>query len=315
MIYVFTEHGDVSIDYVLDYFIQAKKEFYRINDDDNLEFISFEMDPFSVYFKHKGSILNIQEHSEILIRRASNLRFSNAFDDKLPQYVRFHLSNELFALEYFIKQRISNIAKFGEFIDNSRFNKLNVLKIAHELGLKIPITAVHTTKDSIVRAIEENSSIITKAITNGFATDLKSQVSYLTNTIERNHLDSFDYTFFPSLIQNHIKKAGDIRVFIFNENIFSSLILSQENEQTSVDFRNYDWDNPNRILPIELPNEIKSKLLLLMKELNLTTGSADLILTEGGEYVFLEMNPEGQFEQVSKPCGYNIEWQIAQLYL
>jgi glutathione synthase/RimK-type ligase-like ATP-grasp enzyme len=66
-----------------------------------------------------------------------------------------------------------------------------------------------------------------------------------------------------------------------------------------------------RICPVQIPSEIKNKLILLMKQLQLESGSIDMIVTPNNEYVFLEVNPVGQFDYVSKLCNYFIEKEIA----
>jgi len=43
------------------------------------------------------------------------------------------------------------------------------------------------------------------------------------------------------------------------------------------------------------PQEVESLLLRLMDELNVQYGTIDMKLREDGEYVFLELNPQGQF--------------------
>ena len=48
-----------------------------------------------------------------------------------------------------------------------------------------------------------------------------------------------------------------------------------------------------------------------MKHLGLNTGSIDMIVTPEREYVFLEVNPAGNIEMVSKNCNYPIEQEIA----
>ena len=88
-------------------------------------------------------------------------------------------------------------------------------------------------------------------------------------------------------------------------------IFSQQKESTSIDFRNYDVKNPNRYVPFSIPKSIESKLKLFMKKLDLKTGSIDLIVTPNDEYVFLEVNPVGQFDFVSVNCNYYIEKEIA----
>jgi D-alanine-D-alanine ligase-like ATP-grasp enzyme len=49
-----------------------------------------------------------------------------------------------------------------------------------------------------------------------------------------------------------------------------------------------------------------------MALLKLNTGSIDLIVNTTGEYIFLEVNPVGQFGMVSSPCNYYLEREIAR---
>ena len=58
-----------------------------------------------------------------------------------------------------------------------------------------------------------------------------------------------------------------------------------------------DWrlDRDPEIRPHRLPDEIERRLIMLRRTLGLRYGAADLILSTSGEYVFLEINPGGQF--------------------
>jgi glutathione synthase/RimK-type ligase-like ATP-grasp enzyme len=89
-------------------------------------------------------------------------------------------------------------------------------------------------------------------------------------------------------------------------------IFSQLDSLTELDYRNYNLEKPNRTVPFSLPENIELKLELLMKGLKLDTGSIDLILNREGDYVFLEVNPTGQFGWLSKSCNYYIEREIAK---
>jgi glutathione synthase/RimK-type ligase-like ATP-grasp enzyme len=48
-----------------------------------------------------------------------------------------------------------------------------------------------------------------------------------------------------------------------------------------------------------------------MLQLELTTASIDLIVDLNENYVFLEVNPDGQFGMISYPCNYYLEKEIA----
>jgi len=154
--------------------------------------------------------------------------------------------------------------------------------------------------------------MITKCIYNGgFTIEEKYSIGAFTNRVN----ESTSSTFFPSLFQEEVKKKYELRIFYFLGEFYSSAIFSQGNNKTEVDFRNYDKEKPNRVVPYQLPIDLGQKLKTLMDELNLETGSIDMIVTPEKKYVFLEVNPIGQFNQVSIPCNYFLEKKIADYLL
>lgn len=52
-----------------------------------------------------------------------------------------------------------------------------------------------------------------------------------------------------------------------------------------------------------------------MHSIKLNCGSVDMVLTKDNQYIFLEVNPIGQFSQVSIPANYLIEKEIAKYLL
>ena len=52
---------------------------------------------------------------------------------------------------------------------------------------------------------------------------------------------------------------------------------------------------------------------MLFEKINLNTGSADLILDKNGNYIFLEINPNGQWAWIEKQTGYEISNEIVNL--
>ena len=51
-----------------------------------------------------------------------------------------------------------------------------------------------------------------------------------------------------------------------------------------------------------LPSEIASQCVSLTHSLGLASGAIDLVLTPGGDYVFLEINPNGQWAWIQQLC-------------
>jgi D-alanine-D-alanine ligase-like ATP-grasp enzyme len=61
----------------------------------------------------------------------------------------------------------------------------------------------------------------------------------------------------------------------------------------------------------DLPDDVADKLRALMRRLGLAYGAIDLRLTEDGRYVFLEINPAGQFLYVEEQTGQPITAALA----
>jgi D-alanine-D-alanine ligase-like ATP-grasp enzyme len=61
----------------------------------------------------------------------------------------------------------------------------------------------------------------------------------------------------------------------------------------------------------DLPNDVSDKLRALMRRLGLVYGAIDLRLSEDGRYVFLEINPAGQFLYVEEQTGQPITSALA----
>ncbi len=114
----------------------------------------------------------------------------------------------------------------------------------------------------------------------------------------------------PVVFQQYTEKHVELRITIVGDLIFAAEIHSQEFEETKIDFRHMTFAEGHRTVPTHkvhaLPDEISDKLLSLMKQLDLVFGCVDMILTPEGEYVFLEVNPSGQWDWIEKLTGLKI---------
>ncbi len=310
MILISSTLNDFSTNEVLDWISQSSncKHFIRINPEDklaeprifvedsilNVSFVvcinkarvRIDLNRISIYWYRRG-LFNCEEIC-FQIRNRADLDIQN------------YLVNEWDKVSEFINNRLNEKRKIGNIKDN-KINKLEVLVVASRLGIKVPRTIISTTPI-------ERSAMITKGIYNGgFTLEEKYSVGSFTHRVEENR----GGTFFPSMFQEEIRKKYELRIFYLSGQFYSSAIFSQGNDKTAVDFRNYDRERPNRVVPYKIPNDIEVKLKNLMDELNLQTGSIDMIVTTEMEFVFLEVNPIGQFNQVSVPCNYFLEKKIA----
>ena len=318
MILIFSEDGDNITNLVIDWLQFKKIQFIRINDVEfdflKLNFCNSKTNSFNIEINS----INLNDIKSIWFRRTNYFSTvvlpKNINDSKLKNYIATHLlSEKRILLEYIFN---SNFEKFKKLGLNGDFqiNKLITLKYALELGLKIPDTIISNKSISIKEFYKNYNSIITKSINDVFFYIDNKSIKYTeTERIEfediNNH--SVKSNFFPSLFQKNIEKKFEIRSFFLKKKLYSMAIFTQENTNSEIDSRNYSLNNKNREVPFLLPINIEKKLIKLFLKLNLNIGVADLIYSKDNKIYFLEINPNGQFEDISNIGNYYLEEKIA----
>ena len=177
-------------------------------------------------------------------------------------------------------------------------SKLLQLSVARHRQLLTPETYVGgspTLANSWM--MELDRPLCSKAIEAGhLETEDGRKYARFTTQFERRSLEELvSLAKCPVIIQSFVSKLVELRVTVVGEDIFTASIdTSSAHADSRVDWRHYDWAN-TRYETFELPNEVKQKVRMLMSDLGLTYGALDFVLTADNEYVFLEVNPTGQY--------------------
>jgi ATP-GRASP peptide maturase of grasp-with-spasm system len=325
MVIIFSQKFEPSTAHVMDWLAYLNKPVIRINNDDEAASdidIHISNDYVNCKFVYKKQLVDISSIDSYWYRRGGLTvksvdynKLSRLFSPEFVMPVSSALRDELFHFTEFIYLLLRyKKPKIGDPFKCSP-NKLIVLHKAALAGLCIPKTLLTNSKKSLALFFSSFLSIVTKPISGGvFIRDRNKTGHYFayTEIISEDYLESFASDFFPSKFQEYIDKVLELRIFFLGDVFYSMAIFSQSDEKTKVDFRKYNREKPNRTVPYKLPLEIEEKLRTLMFELELESGSIDMIVTKDDEYVFLEVNPVGQFGMVSEPCNYYLEMEIAK---
>ena len=270
------------------------------------------------FLEYNGLVINPQEIGSVWFRKFGFFR-------KSLQYRRMQRFLEPTAQSY-IATEFSKVIEAFEYYFNSSFwltvpknvllNKFIVLKQAQQVGLSVPSTYITNRLEELIKIKGVEGELISKSIYDPLIihSNGKNYTMY-TTLIEEEHLHKIPNCFLPSMIQKAIPKQFEVRVFFLMGECYSMAIMSQDDKDTKTDYRKYNFGNPNRFLPFQLPEDIKKKVVDLMARLSLNTGSIDFILTPENEYVFLEVNPTGQFGMVDYSCNYGLHEKVANLLI
>ena len=111
----------------------------------------------------------------------------------------------------------------------------------------------------------------------------------------------------PVIFQRHVPAVADLRVTVVGDEVFAA----------AADVRGLEYQTDVRLnLDVRhaahrLPDAIEDRLRALMRRLGLVYGAIDLRLTPDGRYVFLEINPAGQFLFIEQSTGQKITAALA----
>jgi len=195
--------------------------------------------------------------------------------------------------------------------------KLNQLHVAHKLGFKVPDTLVTNNPSTAETFLSHQQQVVYKTVSMGRISSDNQEADQGIFTSElseddRSHIASIKFT--PSLFQELIRKAVDIRVTVIGAELFAVAIYSQDNPDSRVDWRRLDPDKLKHKV-VELPENVKQLCHDLMQYYRLQFGAIDLILTNEGEYVFLEINPNGQWAWIEQVTGIPLSYTLAKLLI
>ncbi|MCW3159929.1 grasp-with-spasm system ATP-grasp peptide maturase [Chryseobacterium oryctis] len=298
MILIISNQKDQTTTEVIKWLFVIGKSFIRVSENETFE---IKTEGKRIFLESKRNNFFLDEITSVWYRR-SGIRFRQ-YKYK-NESVDIHMHETQHWLQDYVLKKLES-KKHINTQSNSHINKLLVLEKAMEVGLDVPKYFLSENTDDVV---------IDKTIVKPIAGNP------MLESIDRNH-DGIMYTsivnkpekekFFISFFQEKIEKDFEIRCFYLDGRIWSMAIFSQNDDQTKVDHRKYNYEKPNRNVPYNLPKVIEEKIYLLMKGFDLNCGSIDFIKS-GNKYYFLEINPIGQFGNVSGGCNYNLEKIIAE---
>ena len=312
MILIITNNSDPVTSRICTWLLHYKKDFRIISDEDHVDILRIESGSMLLENLTRGYTLELHEVRNILYRQGDIVLSKNKF--KAPDLdLNDFLKRERWVLQEFLYSKIRQIPHLGH-PQQADLNKLVILEKAAKYNLEVPAYIFTSSKIDLLNFKSQHTQIITKIIQPGYFYS-KENVRYscYTELLDQDEIDAFDTSFHPTFFQKFVSKKFDVRVFYLDGKFYSLAIMSQANAQTKVDFRIYDTELRNRNIAFQLPASIEADLRNLVLDLKLDYCSVDFVYGEDKKFYFLEINPIGQFGNVSYFGNYHLEKKIAEL--
>lgn len=180
--------------------------------------------------------------------------------------------------------------------------KLGQLALARSCGFQIPDTLISTNRDHLV-SFASGKDLIAKTLSWGLVPTEAGFESVYTHAItERDLQDPAQSRLCPTLLQQRIRKVGDVRLTAIGPKRYAAFIASETSD-------GIDWRRPGtsiRYSEIDVPPSIAKGITQFMKASGLVYGAFDFAITDDQNWVFLEINPAGEFAWLEKELGWGM---------
>ena len=218
-----------------------------------------------------------------------------------PVFLRNSPSRALSIQEQLARTQWSAFLRSLSIFDNSKWinwpqatylaeSKPYQLSIAKRCGLKIPKTLVGNDAIEINNVFPEKKLV--KSMDTVFLRERDECLFTYSTLLEGECLSEENSSEVPFIAQEYIDDKVDCRVTIIGERVFSVYIL-KNGKPIAGDWRTIA-KKELQYKTFQIPETLKDSCLQLMRRLNLSFGAIDLLKT-GSDYLFLEVNPTGEW--------------------
>lgn len=313
---IFTNENEPNIEDIKSSLLQDGNHVFRCNTDRLL------LDGFELHLNERGGRLitdsdsvDIGRIKSVLIRRARVETPQS--EDEEDRLVYGYISGELKAALWSLYTTL-DVFWMNHPLRATRLleaNKFYQLKVATSVGLETPTTIISNNPEEIIGFCSNHGGFVALKSLHPFPVIGEDGNAYamFTQKIDLDYLREHreDLVVCPMFVQEYIEKRTELRVTIVGRTVFCCEIDSQASDRTSIDWRRYDPENVSH-RPYQLPENIQDRLLSYMERLGLSFGAVDLILTPDNRYVFLEINPSGQYGWIENLTEFPISQKIAR---
>lgn len=274
---------------------------------------SIDSTGLNYWLEYGGKLLNTDRVRSVWMRRIWTPDFADQLE---PEFEDACVTESLATLKGFF----DNLRDCLWVDDLSRIsvaeNKLRQLRVAAEVGLSIPRT--------LVTNHPQQAREFFQAVEGKMVAKLLTAISYgmepdpffvYTSAVKESDLQAAELLrYSPMVFQAEIPKARELRVVFVAGNFFVGALDASRYAARTMDWRRAKpqecpWEKD------QLPTEVAGCLQALMDRFGLLYGAIDLIVTPDGEYVFLEVNPTGEWGMLERDLHLPISQAIADALL
>lgn len=292
---IITNKADFTADYVVKYLKIHNLAYIRLNTEDFPLHVQSAIYPDKIFLKSPNWTLEQDDISSVWFRRPQLSNFDNQdLNENELSFARRETWTYLESLWLCLKDK--KWVTRPDYLYRAEKKPLQ-LQIAKKVGFTIPDTIITNSSSQALDFVEKQSEIIIKPLSHGGFGENDDFSIYTTELNARACTPELfeNLKISPLIIQEKIKKRSDIRLTVFGDKLHAySVNSTHSNVDWRIDYQNVTFNK------LQVPLEIKDMILEFMQILNLSFGAFDFILDENNHWIFIEVNPNGQWAWIDQ---------------
>ena len=293
---ILTSSGDATADYLCRRLDAEHVRYARFDTDRPPTSVRLEVSPGAIRLTLHGATFEPSDIRAVVFRRPKPFAPGDSGDvfqqkhaaDEWAEAVEGFLAH--IPLERWINHPIRNYAAS---------HKIHQLAMATQHGLTVPSWIVTTDSSAARRFLDECSwSAVVKPLSSGYIErdSVDRDTVIYTSLMTREHGTTLDrIVSCPVLFQRCVSKRADVRlVYLDGRATAVALSATDGTGRQRLDIRRNEMRDVAYDL-VTVPKETAEAVSALMKMYGLRFGALDFAIDAEGHWVFLEINPNGQW--------------------
>lgn len=307
MLLVLSNSSDATASYLTTILANSGVTFFRLDTDTALPALRFSYRQGCPALWLGSGWIKQADVSTIWYRRPESLTHSHF--DETPEG-RFALKEWTEALEGFFTHVPRTRWMNHPGANAAASNKLEQLTTALALGFQIPETLVTQDQEELRRFFgDSDGRVIVKPMGVGYVERSKGEGDSLiyTNRVSAENLNTLeDLSLCPTLFQRCISKQADVRITVVDDEVHAISLSAKDSDGLQrCDIRRNNMADVT-YTPIQLPSDVSTRIRMLMEQYGLRFAAIDMAIATTGEWVFFEVNPNGQWAWLDIAGASNI---------
>ena len=314
MILILSNKWDLTVDFVVTELKRRGHSFLRLNTEDfTRSQATISLPDLKIQISKQNKVYDLARDVHVIWNR----RPGNPFDEVSSEHRPSTAIQKFVSDQWYTWLENLQLIPSVTWINNPQVNdamenKGRQLLLASQVGFRIPATLISNDPDVVQSRLQESAgSIVVKALYAPLIQEPEQDFFIFTNElreIAEEDLDSIRIS--PCIFQEALVPKVDYRVTVVGETVMAARVESEDNSQVPLDWRTKK--DGLRFVPCRLPMAIESLCRLYLKASGLLFGAIDLVEHQGN-FVFLEINPNGEWGWLQKPTGLPIAEALCDL--